>query len=243
MFCKIGEDEGDAYEGVASVVCCRVDDAAVAFASDDCIGFFHLCYHIDFAHCCGVVFATVFSCYVAQCACGAEVADGVAGCVLQDVVGHCDECVFFAVHCAVFAEEGEAVYVGVYDEGDVVLAFLHQCFDVGEVLFEWFGVVLEVAGGFGEESGDGLYAELFEQFWQDDSAYAVDAVEGDAEVCLTDGFCVHEVESEHEVDVFLVVGVVFAVGAKAVYVGIFEVFGFGDAEHFVSFLAVEEFAL
>ena len=102
--------------------------------------------------------------------------------------------------------------------------------------------MLEVARRFGEEACDGLYAELFEELWQDDAADAVDAVESYAVVRLLDGFHVHQVEAKHEVDVLLVVGVVFAIRAKVIDVGVLEVFGFGDAEHLVAFSGIEELA-
>ena len=238
----IGQDESDAYKSVAAVMGSRIDDATVAFAADDSVCLFHLRHDVHFAHGCCVVLAAIFAGDVAQGTGGAEVADRVAGCVLQDVVGHRDECIFFAVHRAVFAEEGEAVNVGVNDEGNVVLAFLHQSLDVGQVLLEGFGVMLEVAGRFGEEACDGLHAELFQELRQDDAADAVDAVEGDAEVCLLDGFHIHKVEAKHHVDVLLVVGVVFAIRTKVIDVGVLEVFCFSDAEHFVAFLFVEELA-
>ena len=58
-----------------------------------------------------------------------------------------------------------------------------------------------------------------------------------------DGWHIDEVETQHHVDVLLVVGVVFGVMAESIDIGIVEVFGFGNLQHLVAFSGVEEFAL
>ena len=63
------------------------------------------------------------------------------------------------------------------------------------------------------------------------------------EVGLADSLHIHQRQAEHEVDMFLVIGVVLAVRTQVIYVCILEVFCFGDAEHLVSLGLVEEFAL
>ena len=103
--------------------------------------------------------------------------------------------------------------------------------------------MLEVARRFGEESGDGLHAELIQQFGQNDTAHAVHAVECYAEIGFPDGFYIHEVKSEHHIDVLLVVCIVLAIRTEVVNVGIFEVLCLCDAEHLVTFFFVEELTL
>ena len=121
--------------------------------------------------------------------------------------------------------------------------FLHQALDVCKVLFERFGVVLEVTCRFCEETGNGLHTKLLQEFWQNDTAHTIHAIECYAEVRLPDSLNIHEVQSEHHVDVFLVVCVIIAVRAEMIYVCIFEVLCLSDAKHFVTLLLVEEFTL
>ena len=240
---QIGEDEGDAHQRVASVMCSRIDYSAITFAADDGTRLLHLRHHVHLAHGSGVVLLTVPARHVAQGAGGTQVAHGVARGVLQDIVGHGDQCILLAVHRAVLAEEGQTVHVGVHHEGDVLSALLHQCLDVGEVLLQRLGIVLEVARRLGEQSGDVLHAQLFEQLGQDDAAHAVYGIEGHVEVGLANSLHVHEVEAQYEVDMLLVVGVILAIGTQVVHIGIREILCLGNAQHLVALLGVQELAL
>ena len=143
-------------------MCSRVDDTTVALAADYGTGFLHLRHNVHLAYGSSIIFAAVLAGHIAKGAGRGEVAYGIAGRVLQDVVGYGDESVFLAVHRAVLAEESQTVHIGVNDECYVVSAFLHQRLDVGQILLERFWVMLEVARRFGEESGDGLHAELIQ---------------------------------------------------------------------------------
>lgn len=159
----------------------------------------------------------------------------------KDVVGHGDEGVFLAEHSAVFADEGQAVNVGIYDDAEVEGAFTHAAHDALEILFEGLGIVGEVAVGLAVEYlvAD---AEGFKQSREDDAADAVDGIHADAELGLADGFAVNEAESKHALYMALVEGVVFDVATQMIYVGIFEGFGLSDAEHLVAGFLVEELA-
>ena len=70
------EEEGDAYEGVTTIVALGIDDSAVAFAADDGTYFLHLRGDIDLADGRGCILATVFLRDIAQGAGAGEVGDG-----------------------------------------------------------------------------------------------------------------------------------------------------------------------
>ena len=128
----------------------------------------------------------------------------------KDVVGHGDEGVFLAEHGTVFADEGQAVNVGIYDDAEVEGAFAHAAHDALEILFEGLGIVGEVAVGLAVEYlvAD---AEGFKQSREDNAADAVDGIHADTELGLTDGFAVNEAEGKHALYMALVEGVVFDV--------------------------------
>ena len=100
--------------------------------------------------------------------------------------------------------------------------------------------MLEVASRFTVELLYMLHTQCFEQLGQDDAAHGVHAVDGYVEVGLADGLYVNEVERQYAVNMLLIVGQVLAVSAQLVYFGVFESFGFGDAEHFVAFFLIQE---
>ena len=103
--------------------------------------------------------------------------------------------------------------------------------------------MLEVTGSFAVELLYMLHAQLFKQLRQDDAAHRVHAVDGHVEVGLADSLYIHQGECQHAVDMLLVVAQVLAVAAQLIHFGVGELFGFGDAEHFVALLLVEEFAM
>ena len=60
------EEQGDAHEGVATVVALRIDDSAIALAANDGTHFFHLGGDIDLAYCRSIILASVALGDVAQ---------------------------------------------------------------------------------------------------------------------------------------------------------------------------------
>ena len=156
--CQVAQEEGDTYQCIASVVAGGIDDAAVAFATDNGTHFLHLCGDVHFAHSRCKVFLSVLTGYVAQGAGRAQVRHGAARCMLQNIICYTDQCIFFAVHASVFADDGQTINVGVNYKSYIILAGLHQVHDVAQVLFQRFGVVLEVAGRFTVELLYMLYA-------------------------------------------------------------------------------------
>ena len=117
------QEEHDAYEGVAAVVTCRVDDATVAFAADDGSHFLHLCGDIDLAHSSCKVLASVLLSDIAQGAGRAEVRDCSQSTriilITQNIICHRYQGVFLAEHGAVFADKGQTVDIGVDNDTQV----------------------------------------------------------------------------------------------------------------------------
>ena len=72
-----GEEEDNAYKGIAAIVAFGIDDTTVAFAADDSPHFLHLRGDVDLADGCGGVLPAVLLCHVAQGTGGGEVGDGV----------------------------------------------------------------------------------------------------------------------------------------------------------------------
>ena len=238
-----GEEEGHAYEGVATVVEFGVDDASVAFAADDGVGLAHEGGDVYFAYGGGRILASgVFAGDVAQGAGGGHVGDGVARGVGEDVVGHADEGVFFAEHFAGFAHEGEAVDVGVDHDAEVAAFFGHGFGYLGEVLRDGLGVVGEMAGGFAVEFDHVVHAQGAEESGDGYSACGVDCVDSHAEVGLCDGFTVDQGQGEDALDVVVDGVEIFGHLAEVVDFGIAVVFAFGDTDHLVAFGCVDEFA-
>ena len=163
--------------------------------------------------------------------------------MLEHVVGYGHEGVFLAEHGAVLTDHGETVDIGVDDEGYVVVSLAHEVAYVREVFLERFGVVGEVAGGLEVEARHLCYAELAEQFGQDDAAHGVHRVDGHAEVGLADGLHIDEFEELHHLDVALVEVEVLGVAAEVVYIGEGEVLLVGDAHYFGGFFGRKELTL
>lgn len=67
-----------------------------------------------------------------------------------------------------------------------------------------------------------LHAQCFEQLGQDDTAHGVHTVDGYVEVSLADSLYIHQVESQHAINMLLVISQVFAVSSKFVNFGVFE---------------------
>ena len=84
----------------------RIDDTAIAFATDDSIGALHLGSDIDLAYCTCAVGTTVLDGDIAECACGRHVADRIARGMAEHVVCHRNECIFLAEHLAILADDG-----------------------------------------------------------------------------------------------------------------------------------------
>ena len=240
---QMAEEEGYTHQGVASVVSRGIDDASIALTADNGVGVLHLLHYIHFTHCAGIVLHAVVAGHIPQSPGGTEVADGVAWCVTKDIVGNSHKGVFLTVHLSFLVNECQSIHIGVNNESYIVTTFGHETHDIAQVLLQRFGVVLEVTCRGIVERGDMAYTKLLEEHRQNDAAYGVDAVEGYLEIGFSDGIYINQLETQYHVDMLLVIGVVFLVRTQMIDVSIVEILGFGNAQHLVAFLGVEELSV
>ena len=62
----VGQQQGDTNQCVAAIVCGRIDDSAVSFATNNGPCFFHLRHNVDFANGCWRIGAAIFLCDIAE---------------------------------------------------------------------------------------------------------------------------------------------------------------------------------
>ena len=229
---KIGQDEGDTNKCVTAVVGGGIDDSTIAFTTDDGTGFAHLGHHVHLSYRCGAIVAAVLLCHVAQTTCGAEVADGVSGGMLEHVVGHGHKGVFLAEHRSVLADEGQTVHIGVNHESHVMASLAHEVADFVEVFLQRFGIVGEVAGRLAVEQGHLRHAKLSEEFGNDDTTYGIDGIKCNGEVCTADGIHVDQFKVFDKFHMALVEGEVLGVASEVVDIDELIVVGVGAAYHF-----------
>ena len=239
---QMRQNERNTNQSVATGVGSGIDYTAVAFAADHGTGFFHFRHNVHLAHGSRSVVATVLFGDVAQSTRRGEVAHGIAGRVLQHIVSHGHEGVFFAEHGAVFADQCEAVGIGVDDEANVMTTFAHEVADLAEVFLEGFRIVREIAGGFAVEQRHLRNTELTEEFGDDNTSHGIHGVERHGEVGATNGINIHEFELLDHFDVTLIVAVVLDETAEIVDIGKFVSFGIGGTNDFARLSGGKEFA-
>ena len=75
----------------------RIDDATVAFATDECVGLSHALDHVDLANSCGRVASAMLLGNVSQSTCRTHVRDRVPSLMIaEEVVSDRDQCVLLA---------------------------------------------------------------------------------------------------------------------------------------------------
>ena len=220
----------------------RIDNTAIAFTADDGADLLHECGDIDFTNGRSTVLAAMTLGDIAQRTRRREVANGSARGVGEHIVGNGDEGVLLTEHLTVFLNECQTVDIGVNDDTHIIATLLQFVHDTTKVLLQRLGVMSEVAIGLSIEELR-LYAKGLQQLGQDDTTDAVDAVDDNTEACLANSLSIDEFECQHAFDVAAVHGVIFAIVAHVVYIGIEEVFGSSDAQHLLTFSLVEELTL
>ena len=238
----MGQDEGNSDQSVATGVGSGIDDSAIAFTANHSTGFLHLAHHIDFAHSSRGVIAAILFGHIAQTAGGREVAHGVAGRVLEHIVGHGNEGIFFAKHGAVFAHQRQTIDIGIDHETDVMTTTAHDIADFAQVFFERFGIVGKIAGRFAIEHRHLRNTQLPQEFGDDDTAYRIDRIDSDGEVGTANSFDIDQFQIFHHFDVTLVVGTVAHMASQTVDIGKLVVVIIGTTHHFAGFLGGEKFA-
>ena len=242
LLCQLRQEEGDTHEGITAIVACRIDNTAIAFTADDGADLLHECGDIDFTNGRSTVLAAMTLGDIAQRTRRREIANGSARGVGEYIVGHGDEGILLTKHLAVFLNECQTVDIGVDDNTHIVATLLQFVHDTTKVLLQWLRVVSEVAVGLSIEELR-LYAQGLQQLGQDDTADAVDAVDDNTKASLTNSLSIDEFECQHTFNVAAVHGVIFAIVAHVVDIGINEVFSSSDAQHLLAFCLVEELAL
>ena len=199
---------------------------------------------VHLAHGGGVVLAAgVAARHIAQGAAAGEVRDGVAGRVLQHIVGHADQRVFLAEHLAGLADQCQAVDVGVDDDAQVAVVLAHAVADLREVLRDGFGVMGEMARGLAVELHDVLHAEAAQQARDGEAASRVHGVDGNLEASLLDGFDIHQLQTEHTLD--MAVNPVLLDGhlTEVVDLGIVDFAAVSETQHLLALGVGDELAL
>ena len=133
-------------------------------------------------------------------------------------------------------ETGAGVYYTLSHGGD-------RTHDIGEVLLQGFGVVLEVARRFTVELLYGAHTQLSQQFGQHDTTYRVHTIDSHLEISLADSLHVYEVKCKHAIYMLLVIRVVLCIVTHVVDVGKLECLGSSNRENFISLGSIEELAL
>ena len=170
-----------------------------------------------------------------------EVANGSARGVGKHIVGHGDEGVLLTEHLTVFLNECQTVDIGVDDDTHIIATLLQFIHDTSEILLQRLRVMSKVAIGLSIEELR-LYTQCLQQLGQDDTTDAVDAVDDNTEASLANSLSIDKFECQHTFNVAAVHGVIFAIVAHVVDIGIEEVFGSSDAQYLLAFCLVEEFA-
>ena len=176
---------------------------------------------------------------ITQGASRAEIADGVAWSVTQDIVGYTHESVFLAEHAAVLADEGKSIDIRVNNNTKIKGSRLHLVHDAREILLQRFGIMSEVASGFGIEELI-LNAKTVEESGKNHSSHTVDTVNTHLESCLADGLGIYEIEIEHRLDVTVVERGVVDNLSEMVNLGIFKVLALSNVEHLIAVVLGEE---
>ena len=190
----------------------RIDDAAIAFATNHSSHLLHLRGDIDLAYSCCCVLATVLHGDIAQGAGATQVGYGVTLSMAQYVVCHADKGVLFAEHHTILADESQTIDIGIDHDTEIEVAALHAIHDAMKVLLQRLRVMGKVACTLAVENLV-VDTQLLEQLGQDDASYRVDGIYADAELALADSLAVDKFQTQHRVDVALVIAVVDGAGA------------------------------
>ena len=217
------EEKGYAHKCVTAIMALRIDDAAIAFATDYCAHLLHLGGNIDLAHCrCGITAAMTLG-YITQGTRRAEIADCIAGRAAQHIVSHTYQSVLLAEHTAILADERQTVNVGVDHNAEVIATAAHLVHYSREILFQRFGIVREIACRFAVDDLI-LHTQFIKQFGQDDSSHTVYRVYAHAQFCTADGGKVDKLQCKHRLYMTAVVCIVCRIVAKMINIGIFKIF-------------------
>ena len=236
------KEQGNAYQGVAPVMGSGINDTAVALAADDGSDFFHLRHDIDFTHGGSLVTLSAGAGNIAQRPRRTQIGDRAAGRMVQHIIGYGDQRIFLAEHIAVLANNRQPIDIGVDHESHVGFARFHQVGNFGKVLRQRFGIVREKSVGRAVELHDFFHAQRFEQRRNGDAADRIDAIDRHAETGGAYGIDIDQIERQHIFDMPARKRVVAPYVPQMFDIGKVEIFGFGDAQHFVALCRIQKLA-
>jgi len=236
----MAQEERDTNQCVTTVVQSGIDDSAITLTTDDGTCLFHLGGYVDLTYSSCIVLTAVLTGHITQGTCGAEVGDGIAGCMFENIISNGYKSVFLTVHGTVLINESKTVHIRVNHEGYITATLFHEVHDVTQILFKRFGVMLEITGGLTVELIDTLNAQGAEQLGENDATNGVDAVNGDLETGLADGIDINQVKSKDSIDMTAVHGVISTILAQVIYIGIGEGLGIGKFQDTLTIGSTEE---
>ena len=162
--------------------------------------------------------------------------------MLQHVVGHSHERILLAEHRSVLTDKGKTIHIRVNHETDVVTALAQQIADFAEMLFQRFGIMGKVAGGFGIQRSYGGHSQLSEQFGKNHATHGIDSINRHGEMRAPDGFDIHQLQFFHKFYMTLVIAEILGIATQTVNIGKFEIAVVGQAHHLGSLCGRQELA-
>ena len=121
-----------------------IDYATIALAAYYGTNLFHLGGNIDLANSRGRIGSCMFFRHITQGTCRAEVRDGIAWGMRENIVGNTDESILFSKHPAILTDKRQTVNIRVNNDTKVVTALCHLVHNAGEVLLQWLRIVGKV---------------------------------------------------------------------------------------------------
>ena len=219
-----------------------IDDSTITLTTDDGSHFFHLRCNIHLTDSCGVVFAAMALRDITQGTRRTQVAHRRTLDMVEDVVSHRHQRVFLAIHLAVLLDEGQTVYIRVYDDAEVIATTSNLAHDAAEVALQRLRIMCEIAVSLTIEELI-FHSECIEQMRQDNATDRVDRVDAHLEVSLLDSIHIHEVESQHAVDMTLVEAVVVGIVSEMIYICVFKILLLCNVQHGIAVGLGQELAL
>jgi len=219
-----------------------IDHTAIALTANHGSHLFHLGGHIHFSHRRGIIFASVFHCYVTQSACRTQVAHGRTLHMVENIIGHTHERVFLAIHFTVLADKCQAIHIGVYHDAQVIFPLGTLAHDASEIALYRLRVMGKIAGGIAIEEC-GLHAQSLEQRGQNHAAHRVYRIDHHLEMGVPDCIYIHQLEREHGIDMPLVEAVIFGIAAEMIHVGKLKIFFLGNGQHLLTIIVGQKLAL
>ena len=238
----MAQEQSNTHQCIATVMTFRINNSTIAFTTDYSAYFLHFSGYVHFAHSRSKVFLTILTGYIAQRTCRTQVRNRIARSMLQHIVSHTYQRIFFTIHLSIFANHCQTVHVRVNNKSHIRFTTLHQVHYVTQVLFKRFRIVLEVTCRLTVELLYMLHTQLFQQFRQNNTTHRVYTVNSHAEIRFSDSFYIYQVECQHTIYMFLIISQILAIRAQMVYISKFKFFCLSNTKYFIAFGCIQKFA-